>query len=425
MLIAKNVLIFCILNGLTTTSVSAETLDEAWNNAIDNNHQIKSAKASIEASEQQLQATENLRLPTLNVSSGYTQFSETPTAKTDIGGRTALFNMAQPGSVKAQAIASLPIYTGGKITHNINAAESALQAAQSNETTSVSNIKMQVAEAYITVLRVESGLQVAQNHVDTLERHLKDVNNLFEQGVVAKNDQLGASVELANAKQQVVQIANQFDIAKAHYNQLLDRNLTQDVKLANKFPDVPTGNLNELNSNALKQRTELVAISQQIESLEHQAKSVTAGLLPQVGFNGGYQYQQNRYQAFEGMWMANVGMEWKLDTGSMHASDAITGQALALKEQRDDLSSLIGLQVRQSWLNYDEAKKRIAVTKQSIAQADENLKVTADRYQQGLSTNTDVLRAEDLRTMAHNNFNNAIFDSNLAILQLRRAIGIL
>lgn len=420
----KNYLISLFLAFFTTT-VSAETLDDAWNNAIDNNHQIKSAKAEIGASEQQLQATENQRLPTLNVSSGYTQYSETPTAKTDIGGRTALFSMAQPGSVKAQAIASLPIYTGGKITHNINAAQAALEATQSNEITSVSNIKMQVAEAYIMVLRVENGLQVAQNHVDTLERHIKDVNNLFEQGIVAKNDQLAASVELANAKQEIVQVMNQLDIARAHYNQLLDRNLTQDVKLANKFPSIPTENITELSNNALKQRTELVAISQQIESLEHQSKSVKAGLLPQVGINGGYQYQQNRYQAYEGMWMANVGVEWKLDAGSTHASDAITGQALALKEQRDNLSSLIGLQVRQAWLNYDEAKKRIAVTQQSITQADENLKVTTDRYQQGLSTNTDVLRAEDLRTMAHNNFNNATFDSNLAILQLRRAIGIL
>lgn len=420
----KNYLISLFLAFFTTT-VSAETLDDAWNNAIDNNHQIKSAKAEIGASEQQLQATENQRLPTLNVSSGYTQYSETPTAKTDIGGRTALFSMAQPGSVKAQAIASLPIYTGGKITHNINAAQAALKATQSNEITSVSNIKMQVAEAYIMVLRVENGLQVAQNHVDTLERHIKDVNNLFEQGIVAKNDQLAASVELANAKQEIVQVMNQLDIARAHYNQLLDRNLTQDVKLANKFPSIPTENITELSNNALKQRTELVAISQQIESLEHQSKSVKAGLLPQVGINGGYQYQQNRYQAYEGMWMANVGVEWKLDAGSTHASDAITGQALALKEQRDNLSSLIGLQVRQAWLNYDEAKKRIAVTQQSITQADENLKVTTDRYQQGLSTNTDVLRAEDLRTMAHNNFNNATFDSNLAILQLRRAIGIL
>jgi hypothetical protein len=45
--------------------------------------------------------------------------------------------------VKAQAIASVPIFTSGRISHSINAAEASLQAAQHNEVSSVLNIKMQ------------------------------------------------------------------------------------------------------------------------------------------------------------------------------------------------------------------------------------------------------------------------------------------
>lgn len=408
------------------TTASAETLEDAWNSAINNNHQIKSAKADTSASEQQLHSAQGQRLPDLNVSSGYTQFSETPAAKTQISGQTATFNMSQPGSVKAQAMASVPVFTSGRISHNINAAEASLQAVQSNETTSVLNIKMQVAEAYITVLRMDSALQVAISHVDTLEMHMKDVNNLFDQGMVARNDVLTVNVELANARQLVVQSSNQLDIAKARYNQLLDRNLADEVKLAHQFPETPQGTLNELSGNALKQRPELVTLTQQIEALEQQAQSVKAALLPQVAVNGGYQYQENRYQAFEGMWMANVGVDWKLfDGSSSHRSDAIRRQAMSLKEQRDDLSSMIGLQVRQAWLDIQETQKRVAVTQQAIAQADENMKVTADRYQQSLSTNTEVLRAEDLRTTTHDNFNNANFDAALAALHLRRALGVL
>ena len=415
-----------LLMALVATGTRAETLEDAWDSAINNNHQIKSAKADTSASEQQLQSAEGQRLPDLNVSSGYTQFSETPTAKTQLGGQTTQFAMSQAGSVKAQAIASVPIFTSGRISHNIDAAEASLQAVQSNETTSVLNIKMQVAEAYITVLRMESALQVAQSHVDTLGLHMKDVNNLFDQGMVARNDVLAANVELANAQQLVVQANNQLDISRAHYNQLLDRNLADAVKLTHQFPEIPQGSLIELSSAAIKQRPELVALAQQIESLGQQAQSVKAGLLPQVAINGGYQYQENRYQAFQGLWMANIGMEWKLfDGSSSHRSDAISRQAMSLKEQRDDLSSMIGLQVRQAWLDIQESQKRIAVTQQAIAQADENLKVTTDRYQQGLSTNTDLLKAEDLRTTTHVNLNNATYDSALATLHLRRALGVL
>lgn len=425
MLSHKNPLIGVLLLFIAT-GATAETLEDAWDSATNRNHKISAAKAETSAFEQQLRSAEGQRLPDLNVSSGYTQYSETPAAKTQIAGQTTQFSTTQAGSAKAQAIASVPIFTGGRISHNIAAAEASLQAVQANESASVLTIKMQVAEAYIAVLRMESALQVANSHAESLKLHSNDVNNLFDQGMVARNDVLAANVELANAQQLVVQANNQLDLARARYNQLLDRNLSDEVKLARQFPDTPTGTLNDLSGNALKQRPELVALTQQIESLEQQAQSVKAGLLPQVAVNGGYQYQENRYQAFEGMWMANVGMDWKVfDGSSSHRSDALTRQAIALKEQRDDLSSMIGLQVRQAWLNIQETQKRIAVTQEAIAQADENLKVTTDRYQQGLSTNTDVLKAEELRATTHGNFNTATYDAALAALQLRRAVGAL
>jgi outer membrane protein TolC len=119
-------------------------------------------------------------------------------------------------------------------------------------------------------------------------------------------------------------------------------------------------------------------------------------------------------------------VQWKIFDGSIrHNSDAIIRQAISLKEQRDDLSSLISLQVRQAWLDIQDAQTRIEFTRQAISQADENMKVTKDRYRQGLSTNTEVLNAEDLRTRSHDNFNNAIYDAALATLHLRRAVGIL
>jgi outer membrane protein TolC len=429
MLLNKHRLIIGLLSGLLifpAASAMAETLEDAWSAAVDNNHQIKSAKADTSASEQQLYSAQGQRLPELNVGSGYTQFSETQAAKADFQGQTGQFNTYQAGSVKAQAIASLPLFTSGRISHSINAAEASLQAAQHNEISSVLTIKMQVSEAYIAVLRMESVLQVAQSHVDSLASHNKDVKNLYDQGVVAKNDLLAANVELANAQQLVTQASNQLDIARAHYNQLLNRNLADEVHLAPRFPETPQGTLSELNNSALTQRPELIVLAQQIEALEQQAQSVKAGTLPQVAVNGGYQYQENRYQVSQGLWMVNVGMQWKLFDGSTrHSSDAINRQAISLKEQRDDLGSIISLQVRQAWLDIQEAKKRIEVTQQAIAQADENMKVTTDRYQQGLSTNTEVLKAEDLRTKTHDNFNNASYDAALASLRLRRAVGIL
>jgi len=111
--------------------------------------------------------------------------------------------------------------------------------------------------------------------------------------------------------------------------------------------------------------------------------------------------------------------------------DVITGdkasaserQTVALQEQHNDLVTNITLQVRQYWLDAQETSKRIRVTQKAIAQAEENLKVNRDRYEDGLSTNTEVLDAETLRTCSQNNHTNAIYDAVLAALRLKSAVG--
>ena len=415
---------FLWLSLCLATTAQAENLDDAWTAALNTNHQIKAAQANIDVSQEQLQAAEGQNLPDLNVGTGYTQYNETPSAKTSIEGKATQFSMQQMGSVKAQAMATLPIYTSGKITHKINAAQATLDATQASEKVATLNLKMQVADSYIAVLRLEDAVQVAQSHIHSLESHQKDVKNLFELGVVAKNDVLAADVELLNAKQLLMQAANVYDNAKARYNQLLTRPLTAKVELAKQVPELPKTTLENLNQSALNQRPELLVLNEQIESLHEQTKAMKAGLMPQVALNGGYQYQQNRYQAYEGLWQANVGVDWKLYDGSTnHKGEALEKQALVLKEQHEELSGQILLQIRQAWLDSQETQQRLQVAKQTILQADENLKVTTDRYQQGLATHTEVIQAEDLRTITHNNLNNANYDFALAGLRIKRAVG--
>ena len=425
MLINKNSLLIIALI-FAKPVIAAETLEQAFAEALNQNQRILAAKANSEASEQQLYAAQGQRLPQLYVSTGYTQLSETPAIQTEVNGQPAEFAASQAGSANAQAIVSMPVFTSGRISHSIEAAEAAKVAMRHNEVTTALNIKLQVADAFIAIFRAQKGLLVAQSHVNSLNAHVKDVTNLYQQGMVARNDLLASQVELSNAEQDVISKDNQLNIAKAHFNQLLNRDLSTEVDLVEQFPDALRGTLTELSQQALSQRPELSALALQAHALEQQAASENASLWPQVNINGGYQYEQNRYQVHEGMWMANATLEWKIYDGSTrHRSKAMSQQAMALLSQRNDLISHIQLQVRQSWLDVQETLKRTEVAKSAIAQADENLKVSTERYQQGLASHTEVLDAEDLRVTTHNNFNNARYDAAMAKLNLRRALGTL
>ena len=91
--------------------------------------------------------------------------------------------------------------------------------------------------------------------------------------------------------------------------------------------------------------------------------------------------------------------------------------------QRADLATAIALQVRSAWLDTQETRLRIPVTRAAIVQGEENLRVARSRYLQQRGTNTEVLDAESLRVQSYDNFYNATYDAVLADFELHRAIA--
>ena len=102
---------------------------------------------------------------------------------------------------------------------------------------------------------------------------------------------------------------------------------------------------------------------------------------------------------------------------------SMSHRSRALVQQRNDLRSMIELQVRQSWLRLNETRKRRELTVRAVEQAEENLRVVRDRYRNGEGTNTEVLDAEMLRSMSRSNYDNADFDAKLALYEMARGVG--
>ena len=113
---------------------------------------------------------------------------------------------------------SVPLFTSGRIRHGVAAATSTLNATQDDRDRAVLDVKLDVATAYINVLR-------AQSSVVSLRSFAADVQNVYDEGIVPKNDLLAAKVALADARQRELQVHNTLDIARAAYNRLLGRPL--------------------------------------------------------------------------------------------------------------------------------------------------------------------------------------------------------
>lgn len=416
------------LLGVTLLPVYAEaveTLDEAWNVALKENRVIRASSESTSAEAHRLSAAKAMRMPSLTLESGYTMLDHVQGLNAELMGMQAFVPTMEKDSFSYGASANVPLFTGGRIHYGIKAQKAMLDASKNDERSTCQLIKMQVADAYVTVLRARSLLTLADSYVSSLEAHAKDVGNLFDKGYAVKSDRLAVEVALADAREKRVRAGNFLDVAESAYNRLLSRQLDLSVDIA----DIQPGNFNAsceaMTTTALESREELAALKAKIQALKHQTKAIRGERLPQVGVRGGYSKQENEYQKYEDQWYVYLGCQWKVfDAGNTIERERASSKLVAaMSEQLMEVTSIVSLQVRQAWLNAGEARERMGVAHSAIEQADENIKVVRDRYLNGLTSHTEYMDAETLLIDSETNYANAVYDTVIADIQLRWAVG--
>jgi len=425
--------LFCLhLLTLSGTVYAAESLEQAWDIALKRDHVLASAQYKEQAAQHQLSSAQANYLPKLAVEAGYLRTESEPAAKINIPAlpmlKGASLPFAQDSAYFGGVTVSAPLYTSGKISSGVAAAQAQADASEARTKLTRSELKLAIAQSYIAVLRAEHANEVAKSHISAVSKHVSDVQELFQQGYVAKHDLLASQVALANAQQLGLQAANALELSRAAYNRWMGRPYDQavelvDIGLAGQTP--AEDDLNTLLQTANMQRKELQELTMQSTALQNQAASVRAGHLPQIGVSAGYSKLENRYLAEDKAWWVGVVMKWELFDGGLIRNQAsqLAVNAQAVREAELDVREKIALQVRQSWLSQQEANARMQLVSKAVEQADETLLLARERYRSGLAPNSDVLDAETRRLQAYSNRDNALYDRAFARLQLQHAAG--
>jgi outer membrane protein TolC len=428
-LVRRTVLAALIGGALIAAAPRAETLQDAWARAAQQDRGLAAVRSQAEAAQLDASAARAQRWPTLAVDGSYTWLDESPAFDFSFTGLPIVAPPLFGGDDFAMGSATLrvPLFTGGRISSSIAAAEARGRGAGAQVLGAEQDVKLAVAEAYVDVLRARKALAVAESNVRTLEALVGDIGAMYERELVPKNDLLAVQVALADARQNRLRAANAAEIAQAAYNRRIGEPLDRVAELEEALPapEALPADLEPLVQQALEQRTELAALGEQAKAYGQLARVERARLLPQVSVSGGYNYLENQFLDDEDFAMAGVGVQWALFDGGQarKRAAALERNRRATEEQRADAESVVALQVRQAWLGVEETGQRVQVTADAVDQAEENLRIARERYGAGLGTQTQLLEAETLRVRALTNRDNAVLDAGLARLRLARAVG--
>lgn len=415
------------------SSIYAENIEQAWSVAVRESRELSAMQYKTQAAQAMGSAASAARLPSVTNVTAFTALSQQPEFKVDIPpippilpfGTTVNTPLLDQSFTVSTTYITIPIYLGGKITSLIEQADAKSRAAQSGERVTLQQLKLNVAESYLLVLRLQGLTEVLEEAEKSVLSHLKDVENLLKNGLATKNALLSAQVAYAEISQSLLQARNALDVASAAYNRFLWRPLDTAVEL--DLVNIPSlsGDLEHLTQLALSMRPELSVISAESQATEAKSREIRADRMPQVAAIGAYTYVQNEALNENNFFSGTIGMKWTpLDGGVSRAKQrALENQVAAINRMREDTKSAIILEVRKNWLEEQESRNRVDVALTAIKKAQENLKVVTEQFRAGLVTHSEVLDAVTLSTRARTNYCNAAYDAILATFRLRRASG--
>lgn len=324
--------------------------------------------------------------------------------------------------------ASMPIYTGGKLSGTIKKAKAGYLYSEQGLQKAYNDMRSTVTNGYFDMLQADNMQQLGRESVTRLADHLKNVEAQYEVGVVAKVDVLRSQVELANAKQSLIKAENAYQIAEANLNKIVGLPMDTQLKLDNILVYTPYENdMQYCLDYAAKHRPELEQAKQNVEAAKGALRVAISGHMPQIAASASQNWNDSNWPGDEnGNWGVGVQVTMNIfdsgvTTSKIHGAEADLAKA---HETYRDTVDAVNLDVRSNYLNLREAEKRIDTTKLAVSQAEEDYRIAQLRYMNGVGTNTDVLDAQVALTDAKTNYLQAMYDYNTCKTNLETAIGV-
>lgn len=271
------------------------------------------------------------------------------------------------------------------------------QQADSQTESVVQQIRFEVLRAYFGVLVAQAKKEVAAEAVKSAASDLKRIGDLVGAGVVVQSDSLSAEVQLAEFRQQQIQAEGDLAVAQAALNTVLgvavDTPQTITGQLAEKAFTI--GSQAELIQLALGRRPDLARAGLALESGKERTRGARGEYLPRVDVFGTYGVSSQIVANGSSDYSVGASVTFNLfDAGRGARLKQARAAENAAAAEAENLASQIRFEVVRAYQQYVSARERVSVAARAVDQASEARRIVQDRYQAGLTTITEVLRAE-------------------------------
>jgi outer membrane protein TolC len=407
------------------------TIDDAVNEALLVNDQLKAVRYRAEGAEDTARSVRGRMLPVLSASDTW-QHWDGP----------FVISLAPPGTPSSGVVArnintnvftvaaQQPILGLLHRERDLHAAHASADASRADESDARSSLAEQVRTTYLRLFEAKAGVAIAEASIEQLQKQVQDAQARYNAGTITKADLLRFQTAVANAQQQKIQAATQAQTARQTLLTFLARNpedpsldFVEPVDLEKQASVPPTDTRDEMINRALKNRPEVARAQKEAEAARATGQARMFELLPEVDVQAAYSNSRGQIFQPENSSFIGVVSSWPFFTWGTkwYAAQSAQRQADAAGSLLENTRKQVAYDVASKAVQLEAQFVAVQVAETAIASAEEAYRVTSAQVSAGTATTTDLLDAQSALTTARANLARAQYERSIARVSLDRA----
>lgn len=412
------------------------TLTQAVEIALRTNPSMKVTAAGRQLADAQLQEARTGRWPSLQAAETFTSSNNpvfvfgTLLEQGRFGpDNFAIDSLNHPNAInnfRSALTLRLPLFDQRQTETRTAQARIAQQEADQQTEMAAQQLRFAVIRTFYGLLLAQARLEVSDEAVKSAEADVKRARDIFESGLVVQSDLLAAEVQLSEFRQQQIQAKGDSITAMAALNTAMGLPVDSPRQPLGQLVEraFPTQTVETLSEQALQDRPDYQRAVLSARASEVRSRGARGEWLPRVdafvtaGASGRY------VAGGSGDYAAGASVTFNVfDAGRKARIDQSRAAESIASAQQEQLANQIRFEVMRAYQQYVSARERMAVVAQITAQATETLRMVQDRYHAGLTTITELLRAQTALVRARSDVLAARYDQYVGYANVLLAAG--
>lgn len=402
---------------LFSTSSYALNLDEAIKIALENNYDLQNKNIEVSQQIDNVNISKSSFLPKLDLSYGYSNIDKPTSSQYNDSGTLS-------------TTISYNLFNGLKDISNLDIANLDLKSTQYYKESLKFDTILNVKNAYVKYLNMQNTKDTFEVQYKLFKKQFEDSKVRYEQGLLAKNDLLQVQVNMSNALQNLTNAKANVEISKLELSNILGgKDLSNET--IEKLDESKLDNF-KIENQTIENRSELKALNLNLEALNKNEVVLNSSFYPKVdgSFSHKNYYENSAFGRYDSgvdeQSVASINLSWNIYNGNSDKTKKLINKKEIVKLQNSIKKTKLqlNLQLQTAKLNYEVAKANYETATLSLDQAKENYNIVRNRFDEGVSSSTDLIDANYLLTQGKQNYYKAFFDKYISLETLKRVLEI-